>query len=60
MTMEKIKLIFVGAILSVIAVLSGCSKEQSVTAPVDNTVVNLRLDEALMEKFFEENNFRKV
>lgn len=52
MTMEKIKLIFVGAILSVIAVLSGCSKEQSVTAPVDNTVVNLRLDEALMEKAY--------
>lgn len=52
MTMEKIKLIFVGAILSVIAILSGCAKEEASTTPVDNTVVNLRLDEALMEKAY--------
>lgn len=52
MIMEKIKLIFAGAILCVMALLSGCSEDPNSGGPVDNAVVNLRLDEAFQEKAF--------
>lgn len=53
MIMDKIKLTFAGAILCVIALLSGCSDDNKISeGSVDNAVVNLRLDEAFQEKAF--------